>query len=82
MRDHLHRLAFIDETYVNTKLYPLRGRAPKGDRLHDTAPFGGWSTQTFIADLRQDEMIAPWVIKGPINKAVFETGLAPVSPDT
>lgn len=73
MADHLHRLVFIDETYINTKLYRLRGRAQRGERLHDTAPFGGWSTQTFIAGLRSDEMIAPWIINGPINKAAFET---------
>lgn len=73
MRHHSHRLVFLDETYINTKLSPLRGRALKGNRLHDTAPFGGWSTQTFIAGLRQTEMIAPWVINGPMNKAGFET---------
>lgn len=73
MADHLHRLVFIDETYVNTKLHRLRGRAQQGERLHDTAPFGGWSTQTFISGLRQGGMIAPWIINGPINKAAFET---------
>ena len=81
MRDHLHRLVFIDETYVNTKLYPLRGRALKGERLHDTSPFGGWTTQTFIAGLRENEMIAPWVLDGPMNKQAFdayiETQLVP-----
>ena len=64
--------SLIDETYANTKLYRLRGRALKGNRLHDTAPFGSWSTQTFIAGLRQNEMIAPWGINGPVNKAAFE----------
>ena len=81
MRSHLHRLVFIDETYVNTKLYRLRGRTTKGQRLHDTAPFGGWQTQTFIAGLRNNEMIAPWVLDGPMNKLAFEayieTQLAP-----
>lgn len=72
MREHLHRLTFIDETSINTKLHRLRGRAIKGERLHDTAPFGGWQTQTFIAGLRQNEMIAPWVLGGPVNKAAFE----------
>ncbi len=28
------------------------------------APFGSWGTQTFIAGLSADAMIAPWVIKG------------------
>lgn len=73
MRDHRHRLVFIDETFINTKLYRLRGRAPLGERLHDTAPFGGWQTQTFIAGLRENAMIAPWVLDGPMNKTAFET---------
>lgn len=73
MTDHLHRLVFIDETSVNTKLYRTKGRGLKGQRIHDTAPMGGWKTQTFIAGLRQDEMIAPWVLDGPMNKLAFET---------
>jgi len=72
MRDKRHRLVFIDETSVNTKLHRLRGRARKGERLHDTAPFGGWQTQTFIAGLREDAMIAPWVLDGPMNRIAFE----------
>ena len=73
MRKHRHRLVFIDETSVNTKLYRTRGWGLKGQRIHDTAPMGGWKTHTFIAGLRQDEMIAPWVLDGPMNKAAFET---------
>jgi len=38
-----------------------------------SAPFGRWGTQTFIAGLRYDGMIAPWVIDGPMTAAVFET---------
>ena len=49
------------------------GRGLKGQRIHDTGPMGGWRTQTFIAGLKQDEMIAPWVLDGPMNKVVFET---------
>lgn len=68
-----HRLVFIDETSVNTKLYRVRGRGRRGDRIHDTGPMGGWKTQTFIAGLRQNELIAPWVLDGPMNTAAFET---------
>lgn len=73
MRQHRHRLVFIDETSVNTKFHRTRGRALKGQRLHTTGPMGGWKTQTFIAGLREYEMVAPWVINGPMNKAAFET---------
>lgn len=73
MRATPHRLAFIDETSVKTNLTRLRGRAPVGERLHGAAPFGKWRTQTFIAALTSDELIAPWVIEGAMNGAAFET---------
>ena len=81
MRRDPHRLVFIDETSTTTKMTRLRGRAKRGARLHVTAPFGHWGTQTFIAGLRCDGLIAPWVLNGPMNKAAFEvyveTQLAP-----
>ena len=81
MRKEPHRLVFLDETSTTTKLTRLRGRAPCGDRLLADAPFGHWRTQTFIAGLRCDELIAPWVLNGPMNRPAFdvyvETQLAP-----
>ena len=75
------RLVFIDETWAKTNMAPLRGWAPKGERLPGAAPFGHWRTLTFIAALRHDRIAAPWVIDGPINGAMFrlyaETQLAP-----
>lgn len=35
------------------------------------APFGSWSTQTLIAGLSADALIAPWVIKGAMNGPAF-----------
>ena len=35
------------------------------------APFGAWGTQTFIAGLTQDALIAPWVIKGAMDGPAF-----------
>ncbi len=81
MRLEPHRLVFIDETSVTTKLTRLRGRAPKGERLRASAPFGRWKTQTFIAGLRCWGLTAPWVIDGAIDRQAFnlyiETQLAP-----
>jgi transposase len=72
---------FLDETGVNTKMLRLRGRSRKGERLRAVAPFGHWRTHTFLAALRCHELSAPWIINGPINRAVFdsyvETQLAP-----
>ncbi len=71
MRDCPHRLVFIDETSVKSNLTRLRGRAPKGKRLVGSAPFGAWNTQTFIAGLTSEGLIAPWVIKGAMDGAAF-----------
>lgn len=51
------------------------------------APFGSWGTQTFIAGLSAEAMIALWVIKGAMDGAAFaayvEKVLAPeLSPGT
>lgn len=82
MRRVPHRLIFIDETSVKTNLTRLRGRAPVGERLYGATPFGKWRTQTFIAALTHDALIAPWVIEGAMNGPAFETyietQLAPV----
>ena len=72
MRLEPHRLVFIDETAVTTKMTRLRGRSPRGTRLEADAPFGHWRTQTFIAGLRIDELSAPWVLDGPMNRAAFD----------
>ena len=68
-----HRLIFIDETAVTTKMTRLHGRSLRGARLEADAPFGDWRPQTFIAGLRVDELAAPWVLDGPMNRAAFET---------
>jgi transposase len=73
MRQHLHRLVFIDETATTTKMTRLRGRARRGQRLKAKAPFGHWGTQTFIAALRCDGLTAPWIINKPMNRQTFET---------
>ncbi len=51
----------------------LRGRAPKGQRLVASVPHGHWSTGTFIAGLRRDALIAPWLLNGPMNGDAFLT---------
>jgi transposase len=73
LRQEPHRLVFIDETAVKTNLTRLRGRGLKGERLYGTAPFGKWGTQTFIAGLTQDALIAPWVITGAMDGLAFDT---------
>lgn len=81
MRRDPHRLIFIEATSTTTKMTRLMGRSLRGQRLNATAPFGHWGPQTFIAGLRCDGLIAPWVLNSPINRAAFdayiETQLVP-----
>ena len=72
MANILERLVFIDETSLKTNLVKTTGWAPVGARLIDHAPFGHWNTQTFIADLAHDGLIAPWVLDGAMNGASFD----------
>ena len=58
---------FIDETWTKTNMAPLRGWAPKGERLNAKVPFGHWNTMTFLAALRHDRIDAPWLLDAPIN---------------
>ena len=50
---------------------PLRGWAPRGERLIDRVPHGRWRTLTFLAALRVDRIDAPCVLDGPINGISF-----------
>jgi putative transposase len=50
---------------------PLRGWAPRGERLKGFAPDGRWRTLTFLAALRIDALTQPCVIDGPINGEIF-----------
>ena len=72
MANMLERLVFIDETSLKTNLVKTTGWAPRGQRLIDHAPFGHWHTQTFIAGLAHDGLIAPWVLDGALNRASFD----------
>src|SRR4028119_1785787 len=56
----------------------LRGRAPKGQRLRMSVPHGHWKTTTFIAGLRRDGIVAPFVLDGAINRDAFEAYVAQV----
>lgn len=65
------RLVFIDETWTKTNMAPLRGWAPRGQRLKAKVPRGRWKTMTFLAALRCDGVEAPWLLDGPINGERF-----------
>jgi transposase len=67
------RLVFIDETWTKTNMAPLRGWAPRGQRLVAKVPHRHWKTTTFVAALRLDRIEAPWLLEGPIDGESFRT---------
>lgn len=65
------RLVFIDETWATTCMTPRRGRAARGCRCVGHAPNGHWHTSTFVCALREQGLVAPLVLDGPINGQAF-----------
>jgi len=65
------RLVFIDETATSTNMVRPRGRCCRGERLVASVPHGHWKTITLVAGLRHDGIVAPFVIDGPMNGAIF-----------
>jgi transposase len=63
---------FIDETWASTNMARRYGRAPRGERLRAAIPHGHWKTTTFVAGLRLEGLVAPFVFDGPINAVTFE----------
>jgi transposase len=76
--DHL---VFLDETWAKTNLSRTHERCRVGARLIAKVPHGHWKTTTFVAGLRADGWVAPLVLDGALNGAVFrryvEQHLAP-----
>lgn len=75
------RLVFIDETWVKTNMTRTRGWSARGEPYLAKVPHGHWKTLTFLAGLRHDRIVAPFVLDGPINGRAFaawvEQALAP-----
>jgi transposase len=69
---------FVDETWASTNMARSRGRAPRGRRVRAAIPHGHWKTTTIVAGLRQDGIVASFVLDGPINRDAFETYVAKV----
>src|SRR5437764_12071136 len=67
------RLVFIDATWTKTNMAPLRGWAPRGERLTAKVPHRRWTTTTFLAALRHNRIEAPWLLEGPIDGESFRT---------
>jgi transposase len=62
---------FIDEAGAKTNMTRLRGRSPQGQRVHDEAPSGHWSTTTMISSIRRDGSTACMTVAGATTGEVF-----------
>ena len=65
------RFVFMDETSASTNMVRLRGWGQRGERLLDATPHGHWRTTTFVAGLKADGIVAPFVLDGPMTGDVF-----------
>lgn len=69
-------MVFLDETWCGTNMTRRHGRAPRGQRAHAAVPHGHWKTSTFIAGLRNDRIVAPFVFSGAMNGLIFRHYIA------
>ena len=65
------RLVFIDESAAKTNMVRLYGRALIGERCHDYAPHGHWSTTTMIGSVRINGETTCLAMKGGTTGEVF-----------
>jgi len=71
-------LVFLDESAAKTNMTRLRGRAPRGRRLHAAAPCGRWQSTTMISSIRLDGTTVCMHLPGAADTAAFVTYLAEV----
>ncbi len=67
----VRRLIFVDETWTKTNMARVYGRAPRGQRVIGRVPHSHWHTNTFLAGLRHDRIVAPLLLEGAIDGATF-----------
>ena len=71
----------MDESGAKTNLTRLCVRAPKGQRVHGSIPYGRWQTTTMMASLRLDGRTECMTLEGATATGSFradvETVLAP-----
>ncbi len=67
---------FIDEPWVKTNLTRVSGWGPTDQRVIESVPHGHGMTTTFVGALRSTGLVAPMVVDGAINGAVFKAYVA------
>jgi transposase len=73
------RLIFLDESAVNTAMTPTHGRAPRGERVHDTAPRNYGEQTSIIGALSFGRgLLAVMTLTGAVDTLAFDAYLARV----
>lgn len=72
------RLVVVDESGSKLGMTSAYARAATGARACVNAPFNTGSNYTLLAALRQEGMLAPFLIEGAADSAVFEVYVAHV----
>ena len=65
------RLVFLDESGMSTNMARRYGWGQRGERLVAAAPYGHWRSTTLVAGLRASGLVAPFVVDGAMNGAMF-----------
>ena len=65
------RLVFVDETAVNTAMTRRYGRAPRGERAHDSAPRNYGAHTSVIGAMGLRGLVAALTVEGAVDTEVF-----------
>jgi transposase len=71
------RLVFVDEGGATTAMARTYGRAPQGERVHESVP-GQWKSLTLVCGLRLGGVVAPFAFPGATDTDAFQTYAAAV----
>ena len=65
------RFVFVDESAVNTAMTRRYGRAPKGERAHDSAPRNYGAHTSLIGAMGLRGLVATLTVEGAVDAEVF-----------
>jgi transposase len=66
------RFVFVDETAVNTAMTRRYGRAPKGERAHDSAPRNYGAHTSVIGAMGLRGLVATLAVEGAVDTLCFD----------
>jgi transposase len=65
------KLIFVDESGVTTRMTRLYGRAPSGQRIHESTPEGDWQILTMLGAMSTRGIIAAMTIEAATDQDIF-----------